>query len=431
VMQALPALSLTALSVAFSGHIRQEVYRALTLAGGTGLIVGSTYSALEAHGNNNAVGAIMSIAFLALNTLFTRNEWKEIQKMGGVQKVVGAACQSVWQSICALVTKKETAPREGNLAPRPLPPEAGLSIPAEPREKYQDYEQIYTGREAEGYGGFGECDANVYGWARWKLNPGMIGGKTVLDAGCGKGPFIEHCEAQGAAKVIGVEASPEMIAGIPHSPDQALIEWPADPQTIQTLLARHRRLIIQGLLQDVLVTGHIQADVALSFFNIVCFPDPLEPTAAMAHAVRPGGKLVVISNVFVPSDLPLEWNNPGGSAMDINDLHHPYLNRYPMPDDLVFRQVLHLRGKDGEPFDLPIQDHVHTLGAFSEALKKGWKVEQATVAPPQLCTLVDPRNPGRFAGMHDTGFAQDHPIYSPSQDGRLQYAKLCLIAERA
>jgi len=99
VMQALPPLGLTALSVAFSSHMRQEVYRVLTLSGGTGLVVGSAYSAYESAGANNAVGVIMSIAFLALNALFTKNEWKETQKMGGLKKVVAGACDAVWQKI--------------------------------------------------------------------------------------------------------------------------------------------------------------------------------------------------------------------------------------------------------------------------------------------------------------------------------------------
>jgi hypothetical protein len=115
VMQALPPLSLSALSIAFSGHIRQEVYRVLTISGGTGLIVGSAYAAYEANKTGNAVGTIMSLAFLALNALFTRNEWKEVQKMGGVRKVVAGACQAVWKSICNLFVSKKrgsTAPKD-------------------------------------------------------------------------------------------------------------------------------------------------------------------------------------------------------------------------------------------------------------------------------------------------------------------------------
>lgn len=102
VLKALPPLSLGALSVAFSGHLRQEVYRVLTLAGGSGLVVGSTASAYESIKAENAVGAIMSIAFFALNALFTRNEWKEVQRMGGVLTVVAGACDAVWQKVRGL-----------------------------------------------------------------------------------------------------------------------------------------------------------------------------------------------------------------------------------------------------------------------------------------------------------------------------------------
>ncbi len=102
VLKALPPLSLSALSIAFSGHLRQEVYRVLTLSGGSGLVIGSTASAYESIKAENAVGAIMSVAFFALNALFTRNEWKEVQKMGGVQTVVAGACDAVWQRIRGL-----------------------------------------------------------------------------------------------------------------------------------------------------------------------------------------------------------------------------------------------------------------------------------------------------------------------------------------
>lgn len=106
VMDVLPVAGLTALGVAFSGHMRQEVYRILTLAGGSALMIGSAYSAHEAYNANNAVGAIMSIAFLALNALFTKNEWKEIQKMGGVKQVAAGACQAVWEKVQVLIKKE-------------------------------------------------------------------------------------------------------------------------------------------------------------------------------------------------------------------------------------------------------------------------------------------------------------------------------------
>jgi hypothetical protein len=94
-METLPPISLGALTVAFSGNVKQEVYRLLTLSGGTGLIVGSAAAGVNAMQENNAVGAIMSGAFFALNVLFTRNEWNEAQKIGGMRRLVQETVRSI------------------------------------------------------------------------------------------------------------------------------------------------------------------------------------------------------------------------------------------------------------------------------------------------------------------------------------------------
>lgn len=94
-LETLPPMSLAALTVAFSGGVKQEIYRLLTVAGGTGLIVGSAASGINAMQDQNAVGAIMSSAFLALNLLFTRNELKEAQKIGGMKRIIIETARSI------------------------------------------------------------------------------------------------------------------------------------------------------------------------------------------------------------------------------------------------------------------------------------------------------------------------------------------------
>lgn len=88
---ALPAAGLSALGAAFTignDETRQGIYRALTLSGGSALLVGSTLSLQESVQQHNSVGAVMSGVFLALNVLFTSNEFKEARKLPAVQKVI-------------------------------------------------------------------------------------------------------------------------------------------------------------------------------------------------------------------------------------------------------------------------------------------------------------------------------------------------------
>lgn len=81
---ALPPLGLTALSTAFAiggQKAYEKLYRLLTIAGGSVMVVGSSQAAYETLQENNAVGAIMASVFLLLNGLFTKNEMKEVLKM--------------------------------------------------------------------------------------------------------------------------------------------------------------------------------------------------------------------------------------------------------------------------------------------------------------------------------------------------------------
>ena len=294
-------------------------------------------------------------------------------------------------------------------------------------ESPQDADQIYNEGTAEGYGGFVECDANVYGWAKRVLDRNMLEKRTVLDAGCGKGAMFKHFEAVGATRIIGVEASAQMVNGIPASDHQAIVKWPASKDYVQRVLALSRHLIIQGPLQEVLQEAGIQAAVAASIFNVVCFSHPREPIESMAHGVLPGGRLVMVTNAFVPSGLSLDAQCPN-AAVDI-DLHDPVLHRETLAPGTVFQQVLHLQNDDGLPFDLPLQDHAHPIDSFIPPLSDAWELETVQLFPPQGCTLVDPQAPGKYEGAH-RHFGNHHPVFSPLANKRMQYAKLCLVARR-
>ena len=101
-------------------------------------------------------------------------------------------------------------------------------------------------------------------------------GETVLDLGCGTGLSFEQLE-QGVGpegRIIGVELSPEMLAGSRKKLEQH--EW-----TNITL--------IEGNAEEVDIPGPV--DAILTFFT----PDIMNSRRAVEHALealRPGGRLV-------------------------------------------------------------------------------------------------------------------------------------------
>jgi hypothetical protein len=90
-MDTLPAAGLTALSVAFADpnmrektiaqikEVKLSLYRALTIAGGTSLTVGSIASMAGAFLDGDATGVVMSGGFAALNAKFVAEEFKNVQ----------------------------------------------------------------------------------------------------------------------------------------------------------------------------------------------------------------------------------------------------------------------------------------------------------------------------------------------------------------
>lgn len=85
----LPPIGLTMLSSAFAmggSKAREWLYRVLTVGGGSTMIAGSTFAAVEAAQQSNHVGFIMSSVFLVLNGLFTRSEVKATMNLFKVRQ---------------------------------------------------------------------------------------------------------------------------------------------------------------------------------------------------------------------------------------------------------------------------------------------------------------------------------------------------------
>lgn len=126
--------------------------------------------------------------------------------------------------------------------------------------------------------------------ATLSLLPSDLSGATVVDAGCGSGRYMLHALRRGAARVLGVDISPEMLAVARRALD-------ADAYGGRASLAEGdlAALPIADALADItvsgLVVGHVTSlDRAL---------------AELARVTRPGG-LVVCSDVH-PTGAALGW----------------------------------------------------------------------------------------------------------------------------
>lgn len=302
---------------------------------------------------------------------------------------------------------------------------------------HQDPNQVYHDSQAEGYTGFTDCDANVYGWARSQLLREQVAGKTVVDFGCGQGAqTFDHLRQSGSSLVIGVEASEDMLGLIPDYLNQIRREVNDISPDFLALIARfaehdHFRVLIHGKLDEAAKVIPGVGDVGVNLFNVLCFDNPAEPIRDMREVIKPQAPLIIVSNAFVNADLPLDSKAPLASVpVDI----HSAENGQSVEPGTVFRQVLHLVDDQGKPSPLALQDHIHTLGDYSQALPPDqWTIRTAEVFPPQGCTLIDPNADSPYLELFNRPEfnATARPIHSHSRDARLQYGKICIIAERS
>ncbi|MEO8997721.1 MAG: class I SAM-dependent methyltransferase [Rhodanobacter sp.] len=122
------------------------------------------------------------------------------------------------------------------------------------------------------------------------LMPATLQGEAVLDVGCGSGRYMLHALRRGAARVIGVDLSPQMLACA--ATELAALQPTADIDLVQGSLTAlpvpdaRANLTICGL-----VVGHLEN---------------LQQSLAELHRVtRPGG-MVLCSDVH-PTGHALGW----------------------------------------------------------------------------------------------------------------------------
>jgi malonyl-CoA O-methyltransferase len=122
------------------------------------------------------------------------------------------------------------------------------------------------------------------------LLPQDLSGRNVLDAGCGTGRYMRYAMQRGAARIAGVDLSPEMLL-----------------RAEAELGAGHRRVsteLMQGSLDDLPVTD-AWADLTLCGLA-VGHVEQLEPVLAeLCRVTQPGG-MVLCSDVH-PIGHALGW----------------------------------------------------------------------------------------------------------------------------
>lgn len=122
------------------------------------------------------------------------------------------------------------------------------------------------------------------------LLPADLSGAVVVDAGCGSGRYMRHALVRGAARVHGVDLSPEMLARA------AAVSAEAD--------ATSRVELVQGSLEALPLDEGI-ADLTLCGLTIGHL-ERLEPALAeLRRVTRPGGR-ILCSDVH-PTGHALGW----------------------------------------------------------------------------------------------------------------------------
>jgi SAM-dependent methyltransferase len=100
---------------------------------------------------------------------------------------------------------------------------------------------------------------------------GEAGGRTALDVGCGDGAFARELRARGAARVVGCDIDPRMIARA------------AAGGGVLCAVARAERLPFPDASFDL-----------VTIVTVLAFlPEPERALAEIARVLKPGGRLVV------------------------------------------------------------------------------------------------------------------------------------------
>ena len=122
------------------------------------------------------------------------------------------------------------------------------------------------------------------------LMPSDLGGRRVVDAGCGSGRYLRHALARGATRLVGVDLSGPMLS-------RATVLFDSAPSTARLVLA-------QGDLAA-LPLPDASTDVLLSGLAVGHLPDLAAVLREFARITRAGATLVISD--FHPVGAALGW----------------------------------------------------------------------------------------------------------------------------
>jgi SAM-dependent methyltransferase len=289
--------------------------------------------------------------------------------------------------------------------------------------------EVYGKALAKEYGHMsvaGKLEGNVNRWLQGTLAK-LVPDQDVVDAGCGSGRWIPTLEEAGMRHYTGVDASGDILAQIEGvNGGHEVIQWPIAAEILRRAQETRQKLYVQGNLRDVLPALGPKAQIVLNSFNIVCFDDPREPIEAMEACLQRNGRLVCMTNTFVPAELAPDPTSPDiAIPIDLSAFRGKELE---LQGHKLFRHILHL--PNGQ--DLPLQDHIHPLPNFAAVLDdETWDIEEAQVYAAQGCTLVNPDDPAAATIFENTNFGEaGQDVFRPGNGSDLQYVKLCFVARK-
>lgn len=174
------------------------------------------------------------------------------------------------------------------------------------------------------------------------LMPDALRGQSVLDAGCGSGRYILHALQRGAARVTGVDLSPEMLgraAGeLGSHPDAARVELMQGELAALPVPSASADLVVCGL-----AVGHLES---------------LRPALAeLRRVVRPNG-MMLCSDVH-PIGHALGWLRSfksGGRAYAVRHTPHLY-SHWHAACAALHLEIVQVREPMLDPTTIPADAH--------------------------------------------------------------------------
>lgn len=174
------------------------------------------------------------------------------------------------------------------------------------------------------------------------LLPDDLQGQAVLDAGCGSGRYLLHASRRGAARLTGVDLSPQMLA-------RAEAALAASNEAVPVELLR-------GSI-DALPVADACADLAISGLVVGHVRDLRQCLAELRRATRPGGS-VLCSDVH-PIGHALGWVRDfksDGRRYAVRHTQHLYSHWHDACAS-VGLQIEQVREPMLDPADIPADAH--------------------------------------------------------------------------